>query len=1149
MAEITLHEYCEEAKELIRADSYDQAIAICRHILKQFPKHIVAYRLMGEASLEKGDYVEAANLFKRVLSADLENVVVYVGLGIVYDEEGALEEAIWELERAFELSPGNAEIRGELQRLYGRRDGTPPPKLKLTPAALARLYLREGLYERAIDELRGVLEEDPDRADIQSTLAEALWWSDQRREASEVCEEILEKFPNCLKASLILGEIFLNSDRGDEGRALIRTAQAMDPENLVAQDLFRDRSPLAFEPVYITKLEAAQIEGELEEISPREVPSPAAEAEQKEEATAPVSDTELEEAMPEWLRKLHEEEKQPTPDEEPAPTQAEKKPDWLQQLEEGMPGEEESAVVASDTAPQGLEEDMPSWVRELQGATEPPGPEEAAPPSGQEEGAPADEPPALEEREEEPSVGVPLEEAPSAREEEELEIAAEPEERTPDRVADESAPAGEMAVPTEPSEAMPEEEEPLETGAEEGVPTSEELPDWVRGLREEAVEGETVPDAEEEEEMPDWLRTLREEAAEPTLHEEEVAPEADQEMPGWLRELREEPEGEKVGTPAEAPAGTRPEAEEEKPSAEDVEIGEETMARLRETMPDESASIDEIMAWMERSKAMIDEGAPVAADRESLEEKAEAPSKEPEEVVPRAERAEEERAPSEEAEAPIDEVAKPTPGEEMPGPPAEAETPVGEVAEPIDEEEMPEWLRQLRAEAREEMPAPPAEAETPVGEVAEPADEEKMPDWVRELKAEARKEEVPAPPEDVEPPPDEAAVVAEGEEVPDWLQQLREEAPTEETRVPPDEREGPIEEPAEPVEEEIPVWLQQLKAEASRDEEAAAPEEVEAPTEEERPPIEAEVPTWLKDARAEAREEEEAILSSEQAETTVEEPPPLPEEQVPTWLRDLTGEAPTEEAVTPREEAEAPPEEPAAPSQQGEIPSWLLELRAEALEEEKVARREEAQAPPEEPAVPSEEEEEIPAWLRDLRAEALKEQMAAEKEARPPTEESEPVAGDEDIPQSLVEEPPLIEIVPVKEEAESAPAAPAKEAVESARAPEEVEESRAEPAETTWGVDDYLNHLASNPRDHEARLRLARTYLRDGDLDQATSHYKEIVSFGALHDEVVTDLEAAAGSAPDHLPTHELLADAYMKHGDLQKALDKYRWLRMKLAG
>ncbi len=871
MAEVALHEYCEEVKELIRSDSYDQAIIICRHILEHFPRHVTSYRLLGEASLEKGDYVEAANLFKRVLSVDLEDVIGYVGLGIIYDEQGALEEAIWQLERAFELTPGNAEIRGELQRLYSERDATAPPRLKLTPAALGRLYLKEELYQRAVDEFKGVLEEDPERADIQVALAEALWWSDKRREAAEVCEDILKKFPNCLKANLILGEILSSSGREGEGQTLLRASQAMDPENLVAQKLFRDRSPLPFEAVYVRRLEEVELEEQAKQISP-EMPQP--EAEPEKEAPLSAADEELEEEMPDWLRELREVEKQPTGEEEVIRAQPEEMPDWLRELEEGVPGEPEEVTAPVEEGFPTAEEEMPTWLHELEEVSEAPAAEE---------------------------ISLP--------------------------------PAEEV------------EEAPPEVTVEEGPEEKERKPTWAE------LDSESPVIAALEEEFP-------------TVEEEEV------------------------------------------------EISEETMARLRETMPDESASIEEIMAWMERSRTIIAE----------------------------------EKAPT-------------------------------DISEAIAEE-----IEALPKEVEEIPPLP-----------------EGAPDWLRELRAEALEEEVLIPPEEVEVPLEEAAAPSEVE-IPDWLRELRAEGVEEEVTTPSEEFEA-VEEVEAPLEAEIPDWLRELRAEAVEEEVITPIEEAEA-VEEVEIPLEAEVPDWLRELGAEALEEE-VITPIEEVEAVEEVEVPF-EAEIPDWLRELRAEALEEEVIVPAEEIEVPAEE--------EIPAWGRERRAETLEEEVMAPPEEVEALVEEIAVHVEEEELVP------------------------EEEAEPVL-EEVIPPAFVEEPSLIEIVPVEEGvAEVAPAA------------EDMEEEVTEAIDVTRTIEDYLSHLISNPQDHEARLDLARAYSKERDLDQAAFHYSEIVSSGSILDEVIDDLEAAADDAPDHLPTHELLADAYMKDGRLQKALDKYRWLRVKLA-
>lgn len=1146
MAEITLHQYCDEAKELIRADAYDQAIAICGHILRHHPKHVLSYRLMGEACLEKGDYVEAANLLKRVLSADPEDVIVYAGLGIIYDEQGALEEAIWQLERAFELTPGNAEIREELQRLYEERDGAAPPKLKLTPAALGRLYLREGLYQRAVDEFRGVLEEDPERTDIQVTLAEALWRSDQRLEAAEVCEEILENFPNCLKVNLILGEILLSSGREEEGRALLRTAQAMDPENIVAQELFRDQSPLPLEPIHVPRLDKAELESELEGISPK-APPPSETVEPEEEAPPLIPEAELEEAMPDWLRRLQEGERQAAEEGQAVPSRAEGMPDWLRELETETSEVPQAYPEPGEKAPM-VEEEMPTWLRELGEEAEATDAEETVAAPAEEEAAPQREP-GLEDIESEGPVAPSWQEQLSTVEVEEMEVSEETLARLQETMPEESASIEEIMAWVERSRELMAEDEQPEGSAEEGPAPAEEVPDWLGELRAEAGEREIVSPPEEMEELPSWVPRLKAEADESAPSQEEAVAEPEG-MVGGAGELTKHPA-------EEEPEFTEPVSEELRPSLkgkevesptigalekepaiaeEEAEISKETLARLHETMPDESASIEEIMAWMERSKALMAEeiGSEQAAEEE-VEEVAPSPEAEDvptwlRELSPEA--AEEEmEAAFGEGEGPAKEEALPTPEEEIPTwlrslkpealeeetPLEEAEAPVGEAPVATPEEEIPAWLRKLKPEVvEEEEGVAVEEVGTPVGEGRVPSEEE-VPAWLHELRAEAAREEAEAPSEEPLPVEGKAPPIPE-EERPSWLRELSAEVPEQEVKAPLAEDEALVEKVAGPVEEveeeQVPAWLQELRTEATR-EGFEKPAEEGAPTlpvPEEKPPSE---------LRPEAAEEEVVAAHVEPGAPLAQAATP-PEEEMPSWLRELRAkgaeeetkgpEAVEEEVAAALAETEAPVPEEAAPLEEGEIPSWLRELRSEAASGEVTAATEELEAFEEEEAA---KEEELPTWLLELRAEAARERtevrekrVAAEEAPSVPEEEREPFVVEEAVPPTT----------------------------------EKVEE-KADQA--VWAVEDYLEHLAADPKDHNARLALARVYSRLGDLDQAVSQYSEIVSFGSsLFNEVIEDLEATADDMPDHLPTHELLADAYMKAGRLQKALEKYRWLR-----
>src|SRR5512137_2962634 len=184
MSKVSLRAYNREIEGLIeQGHQLDEAIAHCRHILKTFPKHLETYRLLGKAYLEGKRYDQAVDIFQRVLMAAPEDFVSHVGMSIIADDQGKLDEAIWHMERAFEVQPSNAAIQGELQRLFGRRDGVEPTRIRLTRGALARMYVQGELYTQAVSEIRAVLANDPKRTDMQTLLARAYFRNGQKAEA------------------------------------------------------------------------------------------------------------------------------------------------------------------------------------------------------------------------------------------------------------------------------------------------------------------------------------------------------------------------------------------------------------------------------------------------------------------------------------------------------------------------------------------------------------------------------------------------------------------------------------------------------------------------------------------------------------------------------------------------------------------------------------------------------------------------------------------------------------------------------------------------------------------------------------------------------------------------------------------------------
>ncbi|HLO18253.1 MAG TPA: tetratricopeptide repeat protein, partial [Anaerolineales bacterium] len=207
MAKVPLRVYNREIETMIDRGLLDEAVAHCRHILKTFPKHLETYRLLGKALLEYKRYPDAADIFSRVLVSIPSDFVANVGMSIIRDEEKKLDDAIWHMERAFETQPSNAAIQSELQRLYGRRDGIQPPRIRMTRGALAHMYVQGELYPQAISEIKSVLKEDQGRNDMQVLLARAYYRSGLKNDAAEVASGVLRTNPYNLDANRILVEI------------------------------------------------------------------------------------------------------------------------------------------------------------------------------------------------------------------------------------------------------------------------------------------------------------------------------------------------------------------------------------------------------------------------------------------------------------------------------------------------------------------------------------------------------------------------------------------------------------------------------------------------------------------------------------------------------------------------------------------------------------------------------------------------------------------------------------------------------------------------------------------------------------------------------------------------------------------------------
>ena len=237
MAQITLRDYLQETEDAISSKRVDEAFASCQYILAYFPESLETQRLLGEVYLAQGKLEDAQQAFDWVLTNDPENVVAYCSRALVSELMSDYDTALDCYQQAYELSRGNSQIRQAFNQL-SEKSGQ--PGFMLSRAGLARLYMRGDLLSQAVQEWDVVLAMTPDRLDARTGLLEVYWRLGTYDRAIQLAEQILQDVPGCVKALLLLAYVTAPQDmlRSQE---LVKKAETVDPDLVMAQDLFADQ--------------------------------------------------------------------------------------------------------------------------------------------------------------------------------------------------------------------------------------------------------------------------------------------------------------------------------------------------------------------------------------------------------------------------------------------------------------------------------------------------------------------------------------------------------------------------------------------------------------------------------------------------------------------------------------------------------------------------------------------------------------------------------------------------------------------------------------------------------------------------------------------------------------------------------------------
>ncbi len=232
----TLREYLQITEDAINSDRVNEAFANCQYVLTHFPELLEGRRLLGEIYLKQGRLEEAQQTFDWVLTYDPENVVAYCSRALISEQLKDYDTALDCYQQAYELSRGISHIRQEFNQLSEK---VGQPGFIFSRAGLARLYMRGDLLPQAIQEWESVLAATPDRLDARTGLLETYWREGLYDRVEQLAKQILNEVPHCLKALVLLAHVTF-AQNALQAQELIQQAKALDPDLVIAQELFSD---------------------------------------------------------------------------------------------------------------------------------------------------------------------------------------------------------------------------------------------------------------------------------------------------------------------------------------------------------------------------------------------------------------------------------------------------------------------------------------------------------------------------------------------------------------------------------------------------------------------------------------------------------------------------------------------------------------------------------------------------------------------------------------------------------------------------------------------------------------------------------------------------------------------------------------------
>ncbi|MCL5035624.1 MAG: tetratricopeptide repeat protein [Chloroflexi bacterium] len=191
---------------------YDKAEGYLRKAIKIDPGYDLAHVFLGEVLFRKGKFAESEEQYKEAVKVSPENPNNYFELGEFYYDTGKFDSALATYKKGSVANPENKYSRIGALRVLGQ------------------IYITRGDFDKAENNLRELVELDPENAPTRTIMGDFYFEQNRDDEAEKEYEAALKANPRFFMAIDGLGHVYLARKEYDKAEAAFRKSIEINPE-------------------------------------------------------------------------------------------------------------------------------------------------------------------------------------------------------------------------------------------------------------------------------------------------------------------------------------------------------------------------------------------------------------------------------------------------------------------------------------------------------------------------------------------------------------------------------------------------------------------------------------------------------------------------------------------------------------------------------------------------------------------------------------------------------------------------------------------------------------------------------------------------------------------------------------------------------